>query len=195
MLIGCSDAFSHYWWLMLIVVALVSGVFWKMISSASGKMWWHRAQLKIPLIGDILSSRFYAQFAHTLANLTANALPLLTGLNLLTHSMSNVYLKQRLEHITERVGEGGSLARAMAKIGPFPSLMVDLVSVGEQTGDLSAAFRKIGTRYDKELNLRIQRLTAFIQPVIIIIMALIVGVVAYSILAGIFQAVAGLRTH
>lgn len=194
-LIGCSDIFSHYWWLIGIIIASLVIGFWKLTGTPAGKLWWHRVQLRIPLVGDILSSRFYAQFAHTLANLTANALPLLTGLQLLTRSTGNVYLREKLERISERVGEGGSLARAMAKIGPFPSLMVDLVSVGEQTGDLSTSFRKIGTRYDKDLNLRIQRLTAFIQPVIIVLMALVVGVVAYSILAGIFQAVAGLKTH
>ncbi|MEO6054700.1 MAG: type II secretion system F family protein [Chthoniobacterales bacterium] len=194
-LIGSSDLFAQYWWLIVLLVILGAVSFWKLITSPGGKFWWHRVQLKIPLVGEILSSRFYAQFAHTLANLTANALPLLTGLDLLSHSTPNVFLRERLMRITERVSEGGSLARAMGKVGPFPGLMIDLVSVGEQTGDISTAFRKIGTRYDKDLNLLIQRLTAFIQPVIIIIMAFVVGIVAYSILAGIFQAVAGLRTH
>jgi type II secretory pathway component PulF len=72
-------------------------------------------------------------------------------------------------------------------------LFIDMIAVGEQTGDLAKALERVGRRYDKELNLKIQRLTAMVQPVVILVMAAMVGVIAYSIINGIFDAVSGLR--
>jgi len=68
-----------------------------------------------------------------------------------------------------------------------------MIAVGEQTGDLAKALERVGRRYDKELNIKIQRLTALVQPVVILVMAAMVGVIAYSIINGIFDAVSGLR--
>lgn len=87
------------------------------------------------------------------------------------------------------------MTRAMKRVGEFPPLFLDMVAVGEQTGDLASSLEKAGNRYDKELTKKIQRLTALIQPVVIFVMAILVGVVAYSIITGIFQAISGLRTH
>jgi type II secretory pathway component PulF len=70
-----------------------------------------------------------------------------------------------------------------------------MVSVGEQTGDLAKALDKVGRRYDKELNIRIQRLTSLVQPVVILVMACMVGLIAYSIINGIFDAISGLNTR
>jgi type II secretory pathway component PulF len=72
-------------------------------------------------------------------------------------------------------------------------MFIDMVAVGEQTGDLAKALDKVGQKYDKELNLKIQRLTALIQPVVIFVMAGMVGIIAYSIINGIFDAVSGLQ--
>jgi type II secretory pathway component PulF len=193
-LIASGEFVSVYWWEIVFAVGIAGVLFWRVVSTPGGRLWWDRVQLTVPLVGPILSCRFHAQFAHTLANLSGNGLPLLTGLDLLAHSTPNVHLRGRLELVVESVQEGKALSRTMSKVGGFPNLMIDLVSVGEQTGDIGNAFRKIGNRYDKELDLRIKQLTAFIQPVIIVFMALLVGVVAYSILTGIFQAVSGLRT-
>jgi type II secretory pathway component PulF len=193
-LIASGEFASNYWWAVLLAGGLSGTAFWRIIGTPAGRRWWDRVQLKLPLVGPILCCRFYAQFAHTLANLSGNGLPLLTGLELLARSTPNSHLRSSLDQVVEAVREGKSLSRTMNKVGNFPELMIDLVSVGEQSGDMAAAFRKIGDRYDKELNLRIKQLTAFVQPVIIMAMALLVGLVAYSILTGIFQAVAGLRT-
>jgi type II secretory pathway component PulF len=195
LLIGTSSFFSHYWWLILGTIAAVIIGFFQYIRSKGGKRWWHEAQLGLPLFGAVLKGRFYTQFSQTMANLVANGIPLLTGLQLMNNATTNLFLRQQMEQIVAIVGEGGSLSRAMQKVGVFPPLFVDMVTVGEQTGDLSKALDKVGLRYDKELNLRIQRLTTLIQPVIIFVMAGMVGLIAYSIVNGIMDAVSGLAPH
>ncbi len=193
LLIGTSTFISNYWWAILgAIVALVLG-FGQIVRSSRGKLWWHRTQLRLPLVGEILRRRFYTQFAQTMANLIENGIPLLSGLRLMNNATSNLHIRQSMNKVVDLVGEGGSLSRALQRVGQFPPLMIDMISVGEQTGDLAKALERVGRRYDKELNLRIQRLTSLIQPVVIFVMAGMVGVIAYSIINGIFDAVSGLN--
>lgn len=194
-LISVSAFLGHYWWAIL-GGALVGGViFWRVIQNEEGRLWWDRVRLKIPLVGGVLMARFYAQLSQTLSTLVRNGVPLLSGLRLLTAGTPNLYLRRLLERVVEIVAEGGALSRALKRVEAFPPVLIDLLAVGEQTGDLGAALEKAARRYDKELGQRIQRITTLIQPVVIVGMAMVVGVVAYAIITGIFQGVSGLRIH
>jgi type II secretory pathway component PulF len=192
-LVQASSFFSHYWWAILAgMVGVVVG-FLQLIRMPFGRQWWHRTQLRLPLFGSVLRGRFYAQFSETMANLIGNGIPLLNSLRLMTSAIGNLHLRALMEKVVDMVREGGSLSRALQRIGEFPPLFIDMIAVGEQTGDLAKALERIGRRYDKELNIKIQRLTALVQPVVILVMAGMVGVIAYSIINGIFDAVSGLR--
>lgn len=194
-LIALSSFFAHYWWAIIGGVVLAGFAFWRVIQSPEGRIWWDTNKLKIPLFGPVLKARSYAQFSHTMANLVSNGVPMLNGLRLTHKAAANRYFQSLLEKTVEIVAEGGSLSQALKRVGGFPAVLIDIVFVGEQTGDLAAAFEKVGNRYEKELGKKIEALTGMIQPVVIILMALLVGVVAYSIITGIFQAVSGLRVH
>jgi type II secretory pathway component PulF len=195
LLVQTSDFFSHYWWFILGCIFGLAFGFSQLIRSASGRQWWHRVQLRLPLFGAVLKGRFYAQFAQTMANLVGNGIPLLNGLRLMNSATGNVHLRGLMEKVVENVGEGGSLSKALQRAGEFPPLFIDMIGVGEQTGNLAQALEKIGRRYDKELNIKIQRLTSLVQPVVILVMAGMVGLIAYSIINGIFDAVSGLRAQ
>jgi type II secretory pathway component PulF len=194
-LVDVSGFFLQYWWALLLgmVVAILAA--WRFVRSPYGRRWWDRTQLRLPLIGPLLRGRFFAQFAQTLANLIANGVPLLSALRLITDATQNKHWHGALAKITDSVGEGISFSRSLQRAGDFPSLFIDMVIVGEQTGDLARALGKSGAKFDKELTLRIERLTALIQPVVILIMAGMVGLVAYSIINGIFDAVSGLQVR
>jgi type II secretory pathway component PulF len=192
-LVQTSDFFSHYWWAMIGGFAATVFGFFQLIRTPSGRAWWHTTQLRLPLFGSVLRGRYYAQFSQTMANLIANGIPLLNSLRLMITATGNVHLRSMTEKIVEMVGEGGSLSRALQRVGEFPPLFIDMIAVGEQTGDLAQALERIGRRYDKELNISIQRLTSLIQPVVILVMAAMVGLIAYSIINGIFDAISGLR--
>jgi type II secretory pathway component PulF len=195
LLIEVSAFFSHFWWAILAGVALAGFSFWQFIRHPRGKKWWHRVQLRIPVVGGVLRGRFYAQFAQTLANLLSNGLPLLNALQLMRGATLNEFWRRSLAEVTDYVGEGGAFSRGLQRFTDFPSLFVDMVAVGEQTGDLAKALDKVGRKYDKDLNIRIQRLTSMVQPIIILVMAGMVGVIAYSIINGIFDAVSGLQAR
>ena len=192
-LVQTSDFFSHYWWAIIAGILGVVFGFLQLIRTPPGRAWWHSAQLRLPLFGSVLRGRYYAQFSQTMANLIANGIPLLNSLRLMSTATANVHIRGQMEKVVDMVGEGGSLSRALQRVGAFPPLFIDMIAVGEQTGELAQALERIGRRYDKELNIKIQRLTSLVQPVVILIMAGMVGLIAYSIINGIFDAVSGLR--
>jgi len=192
-LIGFSDFMVHYG-LFILVALIFAGIgFWMLLQRPEGRLWWDEKKLKLPLFGTVLASQYYAQFSQTMANLVANGIPLLNALKLQEAATGNLYFRILLSRVIVIVGEGGAFSRALKSVGTFPLLLIDMITVGEQTGDMAAALEKVAQRYDRELSRRIQHLTALIQPTIIIIMALMVGFVAYSMISGIFQSITGMR--
>ena len=135
----------------------------------------------------MLSTSMMVQFLETLANLVSNGLPLLRGLELTRNTFSNLFVRDRLKTVCDSVADGASFSRALNRAEVFPPEMVDMVAVGEQTGDLPQALQHAARRYDRELSNRIQQLTALIQPAIIVVVAILVGTMVYLVISAIFQ--------
>lgn len=167
--------------------------FMLMIRDERGRLFWDQQKLRMPLMGTVLSASFYAQFSQTLANLLSNGIPLLQALNLVNEANQNRFLKQKLKRAVDLVAEGASLSYALRKVGGFPPLLIDFIATGEQTGDLDHALRKAGQRYDKDFSRTIERMTNLIQPLAILAMAILVGILAYSIVTAIFQSISAIR--
>lgn len=193
LLISFNNFMASYWWVIAILITAIVLTFRGYISSPAGRMWWDATRLKLPLFGAIMSMRFYAQFAHSLGNLITNGVPLLNSIRLVSKISANVFIQDLLAKVTAMVSEGAPLSNALRKVGSFPLLLADMIAVGEQTGQLGKSMEKCAARYDKELDQRIKRMTAMITPVILVIMAVMVGTVAYSIVAAIAQSVTGIR--
>ncbi len=151
--------------------------------------------MKLPLFGPVLATRFYAQFAHSMGSLVGHGVPLLNSIRLVSKISANVFIQSLLAKVTGLVAEGSSLSSSLKKVSHFPLMLVDMIAIGEQTGSLSKSLEKAATRYDKELDKRIKRMTAMISPIIILFMAVIVGVVAYSIISAVFSSVNGIRSR
>ncbi len=193
LLIHFNAFFGRWWWVILTVLVIAALLFKGYINTTQGRFWWHGAKLKLPLIGPVIATRFYAQFAHSLGNLVTNGVPLLNSIRLVSKISANVFIQSLLAKVGALVAEGASLSSGLRKTGSFPMMLVDMIAVGEQTGQLGKSLEKSAIRYDKELDKRIKRMTALISPVILIFMAVVVGVVAYSIVTAIFQSVSGIR--
>lgn len=193
LLISFNQFMGQWWW--AIGAAITAGVltFRGYISSPAGRMWWDQTKLNLPLFGPIMSMRFYAQFAHSLGNLITNGVPLLNSIRLVSKISANVFIQALLAKVTAQVSEGAPLSNTLRKVGSFPLLLADMIAVGEQTGQLGKSMEKCAIRYDKELDKRIKRMTSMITPIILIVMAVMVGTVAYSIVAAIAQSVTGIR--
>jgi type II secretory pathway component PulF len=193
LLIDCSQFLIHYWWTLVLAVGLIYSLHKMWVATPKGRKTWDRLTLRLPLLGPVLKQRFLAQFLQTLATLTNNGVVLLNALMLVRNATANTYIKDILETLSAQVGEGASLTKCMRKGGFFPSVLIDIVGVGEQTGKIGLALQRGAARYDKEFNAHIERLTVMIQPLMILVVALFVGTVAYSMITGILTTVSGLR--
>lgn len=193
MLVGASDFSLRWWWAMLAVGGLLVVGFVKFIGTPAGRDWWDRALLRMPIIGPVVRARFLAQFLQTLSTLVINGVALLQGILLMRAAVPNTQLKDLLGKVGELVGEGGHFSRAMKKVGFFPPMLIDILAVGEQTGDIGGALERAARKYDRELTARIQHITTLIQPLVILFIAGFVGIVAYSMITGILTSVNALR--
>lgn len=192
LLIGASEFFGAYWWVILIVLVVFVLAFRQYTSKGDGRAWWDRAKLQLPLLGPLLRMRFYAQFTQTLSTLLNNDVSLMQAMQLIRNATPNVHLQDLLEGVAGHVQDGAQLSRAIARAEFFPPTLVDIVQVGETTGDLGAALERSAKNYDKQLSVVIERLTALVQPLVILVVALFVGLVAYSMITGILQTIQGL---
>ena len=194
LMIDLSDFIRAWWWIILGgVIAVIFG-FISYIKNPNNHEWWDETKLKIPLFGKVLKTRFFVQFLETLANLVGNGLTLLRALELSREATPNLYLKKIISRIIEYVGDGAALSRTMKRVGFFPPLLLDMVAVGEQTGHIGESLERAANRYDRELEKDIAKISALIQPVIVVSMALLVGIMAYMMISVIFDTISGLNT-
>ncbi|MEI6674084.1 MAG: type II secretion system F family protein [Verrucomicrobiota bacterium] len=192
-LIGAA-AFLKKWWIVMLLVILGASIFFKAWKdNEANKPAWDRLKLRLPLAGPVITSRFYVQFLETMANLVANGLPLLRALELSRDATYNRSLRMELDRVIEQVGDGRSFSKALIRSGAFPALLIDMVSVGEQTGKIDVSLRRAAERFDKDLDKDLQRIMALIMPIVLIVMAGLIGTMAYLMITAIFQTISALH--
>ncbi len=188
-----SDTFKATWWMIILagIASYIIGKAW--IARPESAIPWARFKLRIPLFGNIFRARFYVQFLETMANLLGNGLTMVQSMQLTHQAIDNPHLRQEFESVMRHVGEGVALSLALDRSAQFPPLLIDMVNVGEQTGDMSAALTRAAERFDRELSKKIDTLAALIQPLIVCLMAAMVGLMAYLMMTTIFQTISSIN--
>ncbi len=187
------SGFLSKWWIVIVLGLLASFIFFKAWKdNEANKPAWDRIKLRLPLVGPVITSRFYVQFLETMANLVGNGLPLLRALELSRDATQNRGLRGELDKVIAQVGDGRSFSKALIRNGNFPPLLIDMISVGEQTGKIDQSLRRSAERYDKELDKDLQRIMALVMPTVLIIMAGLIGTMAYLMITAIFQTISNL---
>jgi type IV pilus assembly protein PilC len=187
MLLGANHLITGYWWLFILIVLGVMAGFRAFVRSEEGRMSWDRFRLVIPGYGRIRRHQYYAQFSRTLGTLMENGIPLLRALDLVTEIAANKYLEAKLRDVRRSVIDGATLSSALAKENLFPELFTDMMAVGEQTGHFARTMQTIADVYERELDRTVNVISALIPPVIIVLIAVVVGFVVYSILSAVFE--------
>ncbi len=190
LIVNAGDLAKSGWPVALGIVVVLVGV--AGFLSKTKPLSWDQFKLRWPLMGRVFRERFHVQFLETLANLTKNGLPLTKALELTRAATGNLYFRRKLDGVMNSISDGAELSRAIDRAGEFPSLMIDMVAVGEETGDLSGALQRAADRFNRELNRRVDRLSAIIQPAVVVLMAGMVGAMAYLMISAIFQTISGL---
>ena len=186
-LVDVHHAITGYWWIgALLAVGVIIG-FRAFVRSDEGRTAWDRFRLVIPGYGRIIRHRHYAQFARTLGTLMENGIPLLRALDLVTEIAANRFLELKLAEVRRAVIDGATLSVALQEQRLFPDLLTDMMAVGEQTGHFAETMQAIADVYERELDRTVAVISQLIPPVIIVVIAVLVGFVVYSILSAVFE--------
>ena len=192
-LIGVSKLFTTYWWLLgMTVVALVI-LFKRFQSSAAGGRKIDEWRMKAPIFGNVVKINLFGQFARTLGTLLQNGVPVLTALKITEQVMSNIHIKEAISKTREAVTDGKTLAQPLANSKLFPQLMVDLVRIGEETGDVPGSLNNLADTYEGELQIALRVMSDLIGPVLIMVMAVIVGFLLLSIFLPLFRLISSIH--
>jgi type II secretory pathway component PulF len=186
-LLHIHRAITGYWWVgVLAGISAVVG-FRALVRTDEGRTGWDRFQLMIPGYGRVIRHRYYAQFSRTLGTLIENGIPLLRALDLVTEIAGNRFLEQKLGDVRKAVIDGATLSAALQAQKLFPDLFTDMMSVGEQTGHFAETMQAIADVYERELDKTVGLISQLIPPVIIVVIAALVGLVVFSILSAVFE--------
>jgi type IV pilus assembly protein PilC len=186
MLISISHLFAGYWWLMMLVALALFVLFKRFQSTEAGKRSIDSFKLRAPVVGKVLKLNLYGQFSRTLSTLLENGVPVLTALKITEQVMPNRVLKEAIAKTREEVTDGKTIAQPLARSKIFPQLMIDLLKIGEETGDVPGALENLANTYENELAIALRVMTNLIEPAMIIVMALGVGFLLFSVLSAMF---------
>ena len=192
-LVGISKLITNLWY--VVIVALVGGTFgfrrWK--RTEAGKTIWDTVKLKVPVFGRLAHKTALSRFSRTLAVLSRTGVPILQAIDIVSDTAGNRVMSKALEDVKSSVREGEALADPLNRHAIFPPMVVQMMTVGEETGALDDMLEKVADFYDREVDATVSALTSLIEPILIVVMGVTVGGILIALYLPIFN-IAGLVT-
>lgn len=186
-LISLSELFKSFWWAFLIILIAIPIVLRSIKKTKKGRMMVDRAILRIPLVGHLIKKIAAARFSRTLGSLLDNGVPMLSALEIVKNIVGNVIIASTIEDTAIKVGKGQGLGASLETSLTFPDLAIQMIHLGEQSGELETMLNKVADVYEKEVESAVLGLTALLEPVMILVMGVVVGFIVLSICLPIFE--------
>ncbi len=183
--LAAGSLLQNFWWGLIALAFVGATMFRRMLADPEKRLNWDTRVLGMRWVGDLVSKMEIARLTRTLGTLLSNGVPLLSALSIARNVMNNSLLRKSVDETTQQVKTGGGLAHNLAETGHFPKLALQMVSVGEETGQLDVMLMKVADTYDKEVRNTIDRLLAIFTPVVTMLMALMIGTIVMSVLMAI----------
>jgi general secretion pathway protein F len=187
MVLAVGGVLQNYWWALAGLAVLAVVLFRRMLDDPEKKLRWDTRVLEWRWVGDLIAKLETARLSRTLGTLLVNGVPLLAALGIGSKVVGNSLLRQELENAAREVKTGGGLARNLANGGHFPRLALQMVSVGEETGQLDEMLLKVADSYDREVRNTIDRLLSVFTPVVTLLLAVMIGTIVLSVLLAILS--------
>lgn len=185
--VGLSEILQKFWWLVGgVIITLV--IAWRGFKrSDQGRLWWDTTKLKLPVVGKSLRMIVAARFARTLSTLISSGLQMLTSIEITARVVDNQLIHDKLITVTEDIRKGAQLSVAVRKTDQFPPMIYNMISVGEESGLLDDILTKTAAFFDEESDAAIARLVGLLEPLMIIIMAVVIGFIVIAMYLPMFQ--------
>ena len=177
---------NHLPWIFLGTIAVIASVSYS-YRLPKGKRFWHKLLLTMPIIGAVLQKIAVARFTRTLGTLLQSGVPILDALEICAKSSGNLIVEEAVLYVRARVAEGKNMAEPLAEKTIFPPMVVQMIGVGEQTGALDAMLNKIADFYEEEVDVAVAAMTSMLEPIMMVVIGGMVGVVMVSMYLPIFD--------
>ena len=185
--IAVGDGFRHYWWVGVVVILLLVTMMHQQLSQPESRTRWDRWFLRLPLFGDLIAKVETARLSRTLGTLLGNGVSLLNALTIVRETLSNQVLAAALGEVAEHVKTGRGLSDPLVESGDFPKLAVQMIRVGEETGQLQEMLLQVADTYDGEVQTAVKRMLTLLEPALILGLGVIIAGIIMSILVAILS--------
>jgi type IV pilus assembly protein PilC len=186
-IISASDFFKVYWWVMLLALAgLILGIRF-FLRTESGRYKWDAVKIQLPLIGRIFREVYYTRFSRNLSTLVAGGIPIIKALTIVSEIIGNSIYRDILLQAAADVTNGRAISESLSQHKEFPPLVTQMVRVGEQTAQLDTILKKLAEFYEKEVDQRVGTLSTLLEPLIMIVLGIAVGLLVAGILLPIYN--------
>lgn len=181
-IMNLGDHLKVWWWIYLLGAVLILALHRMLMSKVEGyKSFMHRVALNVPLFGGLVHKSLVARFARTFGTLIQSGVPHLEALDILHASTNNVHMKNAVGDVQDSIREGAGFAVPMGESGIFDDIVVNMVDVGEQTGELDSMLTKIADRYEVEVDQTVDTTFKLIEPIMLVVMAVAVGFIVFAL--------------
>lgn len=180
-LLGTSDFFVAYWPLML--VGLVAGVagLRTYVGTPAGRYRWDRLKLHLPVVGELVHKATLARFARSFALSGKSGVPIVQALAVVASVVDNAYLEARILQMRDGIERGESVLRTAVSTGVFSPVVLQMVAVGEETGEIDALMTEVADMYEREVTIEVEGLTAKLEPILLVVMGVLVLILALGV--------------
>ena len=180
-IMGISAVARKDWYWLLIAAAVLFGVARNYVRTANGRLRWHTFLLRVPVIGPLVHQAILARLSRTLSIAVTAGMPMLETLAMIARVCGNDFMGERVLRLRDRVERGEPLSRAAAGVGMFPPLVLQMIGVGEETGELPQLLDEVAGFYEREVEFALSRLTAAIEPILIVVVGAMVLILALGV--------------
>ncbi|MDE6578998.1 MAG: type II secretion system F family protein [Ruminiclostridium sp.] len=188
LLLDISASMVTYWYIYLAVVVVLVFVIKTVKKFPAVKLWWDRTKCRIPKAGKLICTIYTSRFAHTMSNLFSSGMGMVECIEKSEQVLDNAYISQQFETVVENVKQGEALSTAIARTGIFDGVFTSVILVGEESGTLDEILEKTADYYDDEADTAINKLTAMLQPLMILIMGVLVCAILLAIYPAMYEA-------
>lgn len=181
MLMGFSAFMVNYWMVMLVGLIGIVGAFRYYIKTPSGRYKWDKHKFKLPIAGGIIFKSTLSRFARSMALSFKSGMPILQGLSSVGMVVNNVFIQGRIEQMRDGIERGESILRTAAGTGVFSPVVLQMIAVGEETGDLDGLLFEVANMYEREVKFEVQALSSKIEPILIVFLGILVLILALGV--------------
>lgn len=189
LILGVSDFLADYWYIVMLFLGCVGYAGKRFFITEQGKEFKDKSVLRLPIFGPLNQKVIISRFARTLGTLLKGGVPILTSLEVVKRTANNKIVAEGIERAQINIRDGGGMSGPLAESGVFPPMVTQMIAIGEETGTLDSLLEKISDFYDSEVDNMVTRLASMLEPLMILVLGGIIGIIILSILFPMFKVI------